>query len=31
MGGDIVVESEQGKGSKFTITMPMELKPAVRA
>jgi signal transduction histidine kinase len=26
MGGDIVVESEQGKGSKFTITMPMELK-----
>jgi signal transduction histidine kinase len=30
MGGDIVVESEQGKGSKFTITMPMELKPIVR-
>jgi signal transduction histidine kinase len=26
MGGDIVVESEQGKGSKFTITLPMELK-----
>jgi signal transduction histidine kinase/HAMP domain-containing protein len=26
MGGDITVESEQGKGSKFTITMPMELK-----
>jgi signal transduction histidine kinase len=26
MGGDIVVESEQGKGSKFTITMPMNLK-----
>jgi len=26
MGGDIVVESEEGKGSKFTITMPMELK-----
>ena len=26
MGGDIVVESEAGKGSKFTITLPMELK-----
>jgi signal transduction histidine kinase/HAMP domain-containing protein len=26
MGGDIVVQSEQGKGSKFTITLPMELK-----
>ncbi len=26
MGGDIVVESEVGHGSKFTITLPMELK-----
>jgi signal transduction histidine kinase len=26
MGGDILVESAEGKGSKFTITMPMELK-----
>jgi signal transduction histidine kinase len=26
MGGEIIVESEEGKGSKFTITMPMELK-----
>jgi signal transduction histidine kinase/HAMP domain-containing protein len=26
MGGDIVVESEVGQGSKFTITLPMELK-----
>jgi signal transduction histidine kinase/HAMP domain-containing protein len=26
MGGDIVAESEQGKGSKFTVTLPMELK-----
>ncbi|MBI2534963.1 MAG: GAF domain-containing protein [Deltaproteobacteria bacterium] len=26
MGGDIVVESEVGKGSKFTITLPMELR-----
>ena len=26
MGGDIAVESEVGHGSKFTITLPMELK-----
>jgi signal transduction histidine kinase len=26
MGGEIVVESEEGRGSKFTITIPMELK-----
>ena len=31
MGGDIVVESEEGKGSKFTITLPMVLKPPVEA
>jgi signal transduction histidine kinase/HAMP domain-containing protein len=26
MGGEIAVESEEGKGSKFTITIPIELK-----
>ncbi len=26
MGGEIAVESEEGKGSKFTITIPMELR-----
>jgi signal transduction histidine kinase len=31
MGGEIVVESETGKGSKFTITLPMELKRESKA
>ena len=26
MGGEIIAESEVGHGSKFTITMPIELK-----
>ena len=26
LGGDITVASEEGKGSQFTVTIPMELK-----
>jgi signal transduction histidine kinase len=29
LGGDVCVQSELGKGSTFTITLPTEIKPAI--